>query len=369
MTRVVLATRNQGKVRELTDMLKDQDIEVLGLESFPEIGEIEETGQTFEDNARIKAKAVSLATGLIAIADDSGLAVDAIEGRPGVYSARFSGENATDASNNALLLEVMDGVPEDKRACKFLSAVAVHAPDGHELVFHGVWLGRLATEPKGEGGFGYDPLFFDPELKLTAAQMTPEQKNARSHRGRAVAEMVKYLPGFIAKVEREAARPAEEREFITQYAGVKGVLKFLCWIMMAGAPFVALRTVLQNADYMRIMGKQADIDPKVAAELSKALVLESGLNILVAGLMVWAGLCLYRAKKGAPLLAKIAWLAVPLAGAVQLGAAYLFNYPPDTVEKAVNRELFEALPGIGLAVVAVYYLNLSRRVKATYEMQ
>jgi XTP/dITP diphosphohydrolase len=204
MSKVVLATRNQGKVRELQAMLAGQGIEVLGLDCFPEIGEIEETGDTFEENARIKARAVSAATGLVALADDSGLAVDALGGEPGVRSARYSGQDATDASNNAKLLAAMAAVPDAARGCRFVSAVVAHAPGGDELLYRGEWPGTVGRAPKGEGGFGYDPLFFDPELGLTASEMTPGQKNGRSHRGRAMRELLKHLPAFVKKAARAA---------------------------------------------------------------------------------------------------------------------------------------------------------------------
>lgn len=201
MTRVVLATRNLGKVRELQAMLQGQGIEVLGLDAFPQVGEIEETGQTFEENARIKAKAVSEATGLMALADDSGLMVDALGGEPGVRSARYSGENATDASNNEKLLAAMADVADEKRGCRFVSAIVAHAPNGRELLFHGEWPGRLGREPKGANGFGYDPLFLDLELGLTAAEMTPEQKNGRSHRGLAMRDLMEHFPAFVDAVD------------------------------------------------------------------------------------------------------------------------------------------------------------------------
>jgi len=198
VTRVVLATRNQGKVRELQAMLAGRDLEIVGLDLFPEIGEIEETGATFEENARIKATAVSRATGLTALADDSGLCVDALDGAPGVRSARYAGENATDQANNEKLLLALDKVPDGGRGCRFVCCIVAHAPDGNELVFSGEWPGEVAHAPDGENGFGYDPLFFDPELATTAARMTAAQKNARSHRGKAVAGLVKSLPGFVA---------------------------------------------------------------------------------------------------------------------------------------------------------------------------
>jgi len=197
MKRIVLATRNQGKVRELQAMLAGLDIEVLGLDRFPGIGEIPETGDTFEENARIKARAVSLATGLTALADDSGLAVDALGGAPGVYSARYSGENATDAANNEKLLAAMKDVPDALRGCRFVSVVAALAPDGRELLFRGEWPGMLAHEPRGRNGFGYDPLFVDQETGLSAAEMSPEEKNTRSHRGRAMRQAVTHLAGLL----------------------------------------------------------------------------------------------------------------------------------------------------------------------------
>ncbi|MFP5239321.1 MAG: XTP/dITP diphosphatase [Acidobacteriota bacterium] len=196
MTQVVLATRNQGKVRELQAMMAGMDVEVLGLDRFPQIGEIEETGDTFEQNARIKAQAVSQATGLIALADDSGLVVDALGGEPGVRSARYSGEGATDASNNEKLLAALADVPEGKRSCRFISAIVASRPDGRELTTLGAWEGRVGFEPKGSGGFGYDPLFIDLELGLSAAEMSAEQKNARSHRGRALRALLKDWAGF-----------------------------------------------------------------------------------------------------------------------------------------------------------------------------
>lgn len=186
MIRVALATRNQGKVRELQALLADLDVAVAGLDAFPEVGEIEETGATFADNARIKARTVSRATGLIALADDSGIVVDALGGEPGVRSARYSGEQATDAANNGKLLAALAGVPDERRTCRFVSVVAAHAPDGRELTAEGTWEGRVGHAPKGSGGFGYDPLFIDRDTGLTAAEMSPEDKNARSHRGKAL---------------------------------------------------------------------------------------------------------------------------------------------------------------------------------------
>jgi len=198
---VVLATRNKGKIAELSALLVGFGVQVLGLESFPDIGEIEETGATFAENAALKARTVAQATGLVALADDSGLAVDALSGAPGVYSARYSGENATDAANNAKLLKTLQDVPEAGRGCRFHSVVAAVAPNGAEILAQGRWEGRVLTSPRGAGGFGYDPLFLDPGLGRTAAELTPAEKNARSHRGQALRALLQDWPAFWAKAQ------------------------------------------------------------------------------------------------------------------------------------------------------------------------
>lgn len=202
---IVLATGNAGKIRELSAMLGAcvPGIRVLGLKDFPKIGEIPETGTTFEENARIKARAVAEATGLVAVADDSGLVVDALGGAPGVYSARYSGEDATDEKNVAKLLDALRDVPDGQRGCHFACVMLAAAPSGRELSAHGRWSGRVVRERAGTGGFGYDPVFFDDELGMTAAQMPPEVKNARSHRGRAVAALLRDWPGFWKHVQTE----------------------------------------------------------------------------------------------------------------------------------------------------------------------
>ncbi len=201
MKHIVLATRNKGKVAELEALLGGLGIRVQGLDAYPEIGEIPETGDTFEENAAIKARAVAQATGLVALADDSGLEVDALGGAPGVYSARYSGENATDESNNAKLLEALNGVPEEKRGCRFVSVIMAAAPNGASAQARGEWPGRVLFAPRGAGGFGYDPLFLDPEAGQTAAEMAAQDKNARSHRGRALRALIALWPDFWARAQ------------------------------------------------------------------------------------------------------------------------------------------------------------------------
>lgn len=199
---LVLATRNAGKIKELEALLAGYGLHVLGLGDFPDIGEIEETGVTFAENSLLKARTVAQATGLVALADDSGLVVDALHGAPGVYSARYSGEGATDERNNSKLLDVLKDVPEEDRGCRFVSVVAAVAPNGAELVAEGRWEGRVLFGPRGGGGFGYDPLFLDLELGKSAAELTPAEKNARSHRGRALRALLTDWPDFWARASR-----------------------------------------------------------------------------------------------------------------------------------------------------------------------
>ncbi|MFP4671451.1 MAG: XTP/dITP diphosphatase [Desulfohalobiaceae bacterium] len=199
---LVLASRNQGKIQEIRDILHrvQPDFQVLGLDNFPELGSIPEPGSTFQENALHKARAVCEATGLMSLADDSGLEVDALNGAPGVYSARYSGPKATDQNNNTKLLQELQDVPPGKRRARFVSVLALWAPDGQYLLSQGAWEGRIALQPRGSKGFGYDPLFEDPELGKTAAEMDREEKNSRSHRGRALEDFVSKLPEFLQKL-------------------------------------------------------------------------------------------------------------------------------------------------------------------------
>ena len=205
MNTLVLATNNSGKIRELGVMLAELQpgIRVLGLSDFPEIGDIPETGTTFEENARIKALAVARVTGLVAVADDSGLAVDALSGAPGVYSARYSGEGATDEKNVDKLLDAMKDVADPWRGCHFACVMLAATPGGHELIGRGAWQGRVAYAPQGDRGFGYDPVFFDEDLAMTAAQMDAKVKNGRSHRGLALRDLMRGWPEFWKQARLE----------------------------------------------------------------------------------------------------------------------------------------------------------------------
>lgn len=193
MMKIVAATNNKGKVKEIKSILGEIGIEVV---SQGEIGldlDVEETGTTFEENALLKARAAAQASGMSALADDSGLCVDALDGAPGVYSARYAGEGATDAMLIEKLLTVMSGVPEEKRGAQFVSVAALVTPEGKEFTARGSADGFITESPCGSDGFGYDPVFFSSELKKTYAQMSDAEKNRVSHRYRALMELKKIL--------------------------------------------------------------------------------------------------------------------------------------------------------------------------------
>lgn len=194
MQKIVLASNNKGKVRELSEMLSSLDIEVLPQAAF-NIDDADETGLTFVENAIIKARHASAIAGLPAIADDSGLEVDALKGAPGIYSARYSGADASDEKNLLKLLEALKDVPEEQRTARFqcLLVYMRHAEDPTPVICQGTWEGRITFKPQGENGFGYDPVFYVPEYHCTSAQLSPDQKNKLSHRGIALTALVKKL--------------------------------------------------------------------------------------------------------------------------------------------------------------------------------
>ena len=184
--RVVLATRNAHKVDEVRRILSTYDVDLVSLADFPDVGDVAETGATFADNALLKARAVASATGLPAIADDTGLAVDALGGAPGVWSARYAGDDATYADNVEKLLGELDGLPLEQRAARFATVAVARWPDGLEVAALGEVEGVITTAARGDGGFGYDPVFVPLEGDgRTFAEMTAQEKQALSHRARA----------------------------------------------------------------------------------------------------------------------------------------------------------------------------------------
>ena len=208
MRKIVLATGNPGKVREFGALLAEFELEIVPQSVF-DVPEAEETGLTFAENALLKARNAALYTGLPALADDSGLAVDALGGAPGIFSARYAGVGAGDRANIAKLLAELNGVPAERRTARFACALALlHYPtDPTPLICQGSWEGVILTEPRGAGGFGYDPVFFVPGEKGTAAELEPALKNRLSHRGQALALLRWHLQ------ERSAWRPATTAAF------------------------------------------------------------------------------------------------------------------------------------------------------------
>lgn len=193
---ILFATGNEGKMREIRSILADTGAKILSMKEAGISIDIEENGTTFEENALIKARAVSAAlTGAdsVVLADDSGLVIDALDGEPGIYSARYMGEDTSYDEKNTNLIERLEGVPDEKRTARFVCAIAAVMPDGREFTVQAAIEGRIGYEQKGEGGFGYDPIFYVPEFGKTTAEMTAEEKNRVSHRGKALEQMKEVL--------------------------------------------------------------------------------------------------------------------------------------------------------------------------------
>ncbi|MEI6131227.1 MAG: XTP/dITP diphosphatase [Bacillota bacterium] len=190
MLRIIVASKNKGKLEEIKYIFQNLPYEIVTMQDAGIEDDIPETGTTFEENALIKARHVQSVSGEIALADDSGLEVDYLNGAPGVYSARFAGVGASDAQKNTKLLETLSGVPLEKRTARFVCVIALVFPDGKELLSRGTFEGIIAERPVGENGFGYDPLLFVPEQGRTVAQMSDSEKNEVSHRGKALRKML-----------------------------------------------------------------------------------------------------------------------------------------------------------------------------------
>ncbi len=196
MNIIVLASHNKGKIKEFQTLLQNYTLSVQGLEDFPHIADIAETGTTFLENALIKAKTVAELTGHLALADDSGLCVQALNGAPGVYSARYSGENATDEKNNKKLLKELFDTAKEQRQAHFVCSIVIYSPCGKYIHAEEYWQGTIAEELKGANGFGYDPLFIDNKTGLTAAELSADEKNTRSHRAKALKSILSKWDSF-----------------------------------------------------------------------------------------------------------------------------------------------------------------------------
>lgn len=197
MKEIVIATQNKGKVAEIALALANLPVKVLSLSDFKAIPEAVEDGVSFEENAVLKARHYAKHTGKACLADDSGLEVDALQGAPGIYSARFAGETATDEDNNEKLLAELEGIESGKRMARFRCVLAFVDSNETVLTTDGVCSGIIGTKPQGTGGFGYDCLFYVPELNKTMAEISKEEKNAISHRGQALKSMASKLGGYL----------------------------------------------------------------------------------------------------------------------------------------------------------------------------
>ncbi len=200
MRRIIFATGNIGKIREIREILKDLGVEVVTMKEAGIETEIVENGKTFMENALIKARIVCSDSGEPAMSDDSGLVVDAMDGEPGIYSARWMGEETSYHIKNGEILRRLRDVPESERGARFVCASALVFPDGTELTAEGVFEGRIGYEEKGENGFGYDPIFYVPEKGKYSAELSPEEKNEISHRGKALRTMKEKLTEYLGTV-------------------------------------------------------------------------------------------------------------------------------------------------------------------------
>ncbi len=197
--RIIFATGNEGKMREIRMILANLGIPVVSMKEAGVSADIEENGKSFAENAAIKAKAIMEMTGEIVMADDSGLEIDYLDGAPGIYSARFMGEDTSYDIKNTAILEKLQGVPDEKRTARFACAIACAFPDGQMLETYDTMEGRIGYEIKGENGFGYDPIFYLPECGCTSAEVSPEKKNELSHRGKALRKMETLLRRHFEK--------------------------------------------------------------------------------------------------------------------------------------------------------------------------
>jgi len=200
-SKILMATHNQGKVKEIRDLIKGHPVVFLSLSEVGDISEVIEDGETFEENALKKARSISAATGLATLADDSGLCVDALDGRPGVRSARYAGDNTSDEQKYFKILEEMRDVPEKLRSARFVCVLAFVTPDGTEELFRGTCEGQITHEPMGKSGFGYDPIFFFEKAGRTFGQMDRHSKNLVSHRGHALMQFADYLKSLSSPVD------------------------------------------------------------------------------------------------------------------------------------------------------------------------
>ena len=202
MKDVIIATKNPGKAREFEEIFASRGITVRTLLDFPEIPEVEETGTTFEENAILKAESISRALNKMVIGDDSGLIVDALEGRPGIFSARYAGEPKNDENNTDKVLVELQGVPDEKRTARFYCALAISIPGQETKTVSGTCEGQILEERRGTNGFGYDPVFYVPEKRQSMAELSSDEKNQLSHRANALKKLDVVLDAILERADR-----------------------------------------------------------------------------------------------------------------------------------------------------------------------
>lgn len=202
MKEVIIATKNPGKAREFEQMFASRGMEVRTLLDFPELPDVEETGTSFEENAILKAETISRVLNKMVIGDDSGLMIDALEGRPGIYSARYAGEPKNDQANTEKVLRELAGVPEERRTARFYCALAIAVPNRKTATVSGTCEGRILEEPRGTNGFGYDPVFYVPDKGVSMAELSSDEKNKISHRANALKKLETILDSILEGADR-----------------------------------------------------------------------------------------------------------------------------------------------------------------------
>ncbi len=273
MTEIIFATGNKDKMREIREIMADCDVHIVSMKEAGIRVDIVEDGTTFEENAKIKARVVAAHTDAIVLADDSGLEIDALNKEPGVYSARYMGEDTSYDVKNKNLIDRLDGVPKEKRTARFVCAIAAVLPDGRELVTRQTMEGYIGWEPEGENGFGYDPIFYLDEYGCSSAAISPEQKNAISHRGKALRAMKELLKkpsfwGLLMKLKKYLKNSKKLLTLLPGYTIIylasrmrhkqhgRNNIAFGVWLSLARAPGLGIpggrRFESCHPDYMRV---------------------------------------------------------------------------------------------------------------------